>query len=90
MEIREMIEKNGGIKNYSEKYGIPYRTVQNWKSGVNEPSEWLKNLLDRINTLENHIDFLDEEISYSKKLYQAEKEKYSNLLSKVSNIIKSN
>lgn len=41
LDIRDLIKKNGGIKKFSEKYNMPYRTAQQWSDGKSTPSGWL-------------------------------------------------
>lgn len=45
-EIRELL----GISRaeFSKKYGIPVRTLENWDSGKREPPEWILKLLERV------------------------------------------
>jgi len=48
MSIREMREALGLTQvAFARKYGIPTRTVINWETGVNSPSEWARALLER-------------------------------------------
>lgn len=50
MDIREMRTRLGDTQSgFSERYGIPFRTVQNWEAGVRKPPEYVTKLLeDRI------------------------------------------
>ena len=49
MEIKEIRKITGLSKtSFAEKYGIPFRTVQNWELGVNQPPEYVKKLLERV------------------------------------------
>lgn len=50
MDIREMRIQLGDTQSeFAERYRIPFRTVQNWESGVRKPPEYvLKMLSDRI------------------------------------------
>lgn len=45
-EIRELL----GISRaeFSKKYGIPVRTLENWDSGKRNPPEWILKLLERV------------------------------------------
>lgn len=48
MSIREMRDALGLTQvAFARKYGIPTRTVINWETGVNSPSEWARALLER-------------------------------------------
>lgn len=33
---------------FSRKYGIPIRTLENWDAGTRNPPEWLLALLERV------------------------------------------
>jgi hypothetical protein len=50
--IKNLIKAAGGIAKFSRKYGIPYRTVQNWNNGERNPPSWLVGLILRVNDLE--------------------------------------
>lgn len=45
-EIRDIL----GISRaeFSRRYGIPIRTLENWDAGKNTPPEWVANLLERV------------------------------------------
>jgi len=44
--MRKLIEESGlSIKEFSEKYGIPYNTVRQWYNGARSAPDWLVNLL---------------------------------------------
>lgn len=45
-EIRELL----GISRaeFSRRYGIPIRTLENWDAGTRQPSDWVLNLLERV------------------------------------------
>lgn len=46
--IRNLRESTGlNRKQFCEKYGIPYRTMQDWEDGKSKPVEWAENLLIR-------------------------------------------
>ena len=47
-EMRELL----GVSRaeFSRRYGIPIRTLENWDAGINEPPEWALNLLERVVT----------------------------------------
>lgn len=47
--LKNMLSKYS-IAEFSRKYSIPYRTVQDWKSGARTPSGWIVKLLDRLET----------------------------------------
>ena len=33
---------------FAERYGIPYRTLQDWELGKNKVPEYIKNLLEKV------------------------------------------
>lgn len=35
-------------KAFCDKYGIPVRTVEAWDAGINDPSDWVMDLLERV------------------------------------------
>lgn len=44
--MKKFIEESGlTIKEFSEKYGIPYNTVRQWYNGSRSAPDWLVNLL---------------------------------------------
>lgn len=46
--IRRMRENTGlNRKAFCDKYGIPYRTMQDWEDGKSKPVEWAERLLRR-------------------------------------------
>ena len=48
-EISELIESAGmPMTEISKRYGIPYRTLQNWKSGVRIPPPYVTKMLSEI------------------------------------------
>lgn len=48
MEIREMRTKLGDTQSeFADRYHIPFRTIQNWETGVRKPPEYLVRLLER-------------------------------------------
>lgn len=51
MSIRDLRKLLGDTQNeFSERYNIPFRTIQNWESGVRKPPEYIIDLLkQRIN-----------------------------------------
>ena len=54
MNIKEIREKTGlNKKEFSEKYCIPYRTIQNWEDGQRNPPEYVVTLLARVVEFEN-------------------------------------
>lgn len=47
MDIREMRVRLGDTQSeFAARYGIPFRTVQNWETGVRRPPEYVENLLE--------------------------------------------
>lgn len=47
--IRELRESTGlSRKAFCDKYGIPYRTMQDWEDGKSKPVEWAEGLLRRV------------------------------------------
>ena len=48
MNIREMRNKLGDTQSeFSARYGIPFRTIQNWEAGVRKPPEYIMSLLEQ-------------------------------------------
>ena len=43
-EIRALTGLNK--KDFSEQYGIPYRTIQNWELGINKAPDYLMDLIE--------------------------------------------
>ena len=49
MESREIRAILGVSRaEFSRRYGIPLRTLEDWDAGKNHPSEWVMNLLERV------------------------------------------
>lgn len=50
MNVREMRTRLGETQSdFAMRYGIPFRTIQNWETGVRKPPEYIMNLLkDRV------------------------------------------
>ncbi len=47
MTIREMRNKLGDTQaEFSRRYNIPFRTIQNWETGARNPSEYILSLLE--------------------------------------------
>ena len=47
MNVREMRTRLGDTQSgFAARYGIPFRTVQNWESGVRRPPEYIISLLE--------------------------------------------
>ena len=47
MDIREMRNRLGETQSeFAERYHIPFRTIQNWESGVRVPPDYITNLLE--------------------------------------------
>lgn len=48
MDIREMRTQLGITQNeFAARYSIPFRTVQNWETGLRKPPEYVVNLLEQ-------------------------------------------
>ncbi|MBR3563509.1 MAG: helix-turn-helix domain-containing protein [Clostridia bacterium] len=48
MDIRELRLRLGDTQGgFARRYGIPFRTVQNWESGIRKPPEYVMRLLER-------------------------------------------
>lgn len=46
MTIKAIAQEAGtSVRRFGMTYGIPVRTLENWSSGVNRPSEWLLPLI---------------------------------------------
>ena len=50
MIVRNLCEELGGISRaeFSRRYGIPVRTLEDWDAGKSRPAEWVLNLLKRV------------------------------------------
>lgn len=59
-DIKELIEKNGGIAQFAKKYNITYRTVQAWHDGQNAPKPWLAELFNKFERMEEITKELKE------------------------------
>ncbi len=47
-EIRNLRQQTGlNRRQFCEKYGIPYRTMQDWEDGKSRPVAWAEKLLRR-------------------------------------------
>ena len=48
MDIREMRTRLGDTQGeFAKRYGIPFRTIQNWETGLRKPPKYMENLLKR-------------------------------------------
>ena len=48
MNIREMRNRLGDTQSeFAARYNIPFRTIQNWETGIRKPPEYIINLLER-------------------------------------------
>lgn len=48
MNIREMRKRLGDTQNeFAMRYNIPFRTIQNWETGVRKPPEYIMKLLEQ-------------------------------------------
>lgn len=46
MDFKELLEKSGmNMKQFSDYFEIPYRTVQDWKSGARKCPDYLLSLI---------------------------------------------
>ena len=49
MEVKELRMLSGlSQQAFSEKYGIPKRSIENWEGGKRNPPEYVVNLLERV------------------------------------------
>ena len=49
MNINEIRAISGlNRSKFAQRYGIPYRTLQDWELGKNKVPEYIKNLLERV------------------------------------------
>ena len=55
-EISEIIRKMTDLNRtaFAKKYGIPYRTVDDWDAGRRNPSDWVMNLLAKVITMKKY------------------------------------
>ncbi|MCF0110322.1 MAG: helix-turn-helix domain-containing protein [Erysipelotrichaceae bacterium] len=57
MNVREMRMRLGDTQSeFAARYGIPFRTIQNWESGLRKPPEYILSLLNSrvLSDLSNH------------------------------------
>ena len=55
MTIKELMNKyRYNIKQLSDRFNIPYRTVQNWASGQRECAEYIVKMMDEILSKESN------------------------------------
>ncbi len=54
-DIKKIIENEGGQKKFSDKYKIPYRTVQGWYGKQRTPADWVVALFEANKSLENKL-----------------------------------
>lgn len=54
MTIKDIAhEFNTSVRQIGIKFGIPQRTVENWSAGVNNPPDYVLNLIHKLMTEEN-------------------------------------
>lgn len=83
--MKEFIEKSGkSLKEFSQHYGIPYNTVQQWANGTRNAPSWMKGLIEKVangTQLEIEyptlfsIEFLDEDGIWYTKYFTSEEER---------------
>lgn len=56
--IQKLIEVCGGNSKFSKRFRIPIRSVENWKRGVNNPSQYLLLLLQY--AVDHDLDFSEK------------------------------
>lgn len=59
------------IKEVSDKYSIPYRTVQNWKEGSRKAPSYIISMISKIEDLEEENSSLRIDLDFWK--YKAQK-----------------
>lgn len=50
--VRNMTDMNRSA--FAKKYGIPYRTIDDWDAGRRNPSDWVMNLLGKVVTMSKY------------------------------------
>jgi predicted transcriptional regulator len=62
--MKKLIEESGlSIKEFSDKYGIPYNTVRQWYNGARSAPDWLVSLIrENMNLLKHNQISIDDEI----------------------------
>ena len=59
MDIREMRKQLGCTQSeFASRYNIPFRTVQNWETGLRKPPEYIVNLLNNQVLKDNTISII--------------------------------
>ena len=71
--INDLIELWGGryLKEFSDKYEIPYRTLQDWTSGRRNPPDYVLKLLERAIIQDNQEE---EEIMTQRERFDSEEQ----------------
>ncbi len=47
MEFKDLLEQSGmNMRQFSEYFKIPYRTVQDWKNGISRCQPYLQELIE--------------------------------------------
>lgn len=64
-QVRKMV-KMSSISKTAERFGIPYRTLQNWINGTSKAPAYVLRMMCHIKTLENHVEFLEGEKNVEK------------------------
>lgn len=60
MEVKELRMLSGlSQQAFSEKYGIPKRSIENWEGGKRNPPEYVVNLLERV--VKEDIEKIEEQ-----------------------------
>ena len=60
--MKKLIEKSGlSIKEFSDKYGIPYNTVRQWYNGARSAPDWLVNLFKAEQAYKPLIDLCEHD-----------------------------
>lgn len=61
--LKTAISQLGGIKAVSDRFEIPYRTVQNWSDGTRTPPNYVYRMIVEIDQLEKTLDATREELA---------------------------
>ena len=78
MTFKEIRQASGmNLKQFSEYFGIPYRTIQHWEQGTRQCPEYLLNLIQYKLNIEKETEITAEQIKAMKHIVTSEGDYYS-------------
>lgn len=63
-QVRKIV-KMSSISKTAERFGIPYRTLQNWLNGKTKAPAYVLRMICHISTLETHIEYLSGSVDFN-------------------------